>query len=150
MIMERSRRKMTFEEIVKKAKQAVKKIDGSAIKDHFAIQIDIEGEGEGAFYIEASEGAVNVEPYEYYENDCKINTDAETFTALLSGKVNAEEAMSDGRIRVEGDGSKVLAIVNSIKTKPATAKAEAKKATAKAEAKKPAAAKKPATAKAEA
>ena len=136
---------MTYEEIVKKAKQVAKNIDGSAVKEHIAVQIDIEGEGEGAFYIEAADGKVSVEPYEYYENDCKIKADAETVIALLSGKINAEEAMGDGRIRVEGDGSKVSVLVNAVKKtpdkktapkktvakKPATKKAPAKKAPAK-------------------
>ena len=131
---------MTYEEIVKKAKQAAKNIDGSAIKEHIAVQIDIEGEGEGAFYVEAADRKINVEPYEYYENDCKIKADADTVIALLSGKINAEEAMGDGRIQVEGDGSKVSALVNAVKKaapkktvakKPATKKAPAKKAAAK-------------------
>ena len=40
---------MTYEEIVKKAKQAAKNIDAKAVKEHIAIQIDIEGEGETTF-----------------------------------------------------------------------------------------------------
>lgn len=133
---------MTYEEIVKKAKQAAKNIDAKTINEHIAIQIDIEGEGEGAFYVEASEGKIAVEPYEYYENDCKIKADAETIIAVLSGKVKAEDAVSDGRLKVEGDAGKALTIINARKTpekKPATKKAPAKKAPAK----KPAAKKAP-------
>ena len=130
---------MTYEEIVKKAKQAAKNIDSSAIKDHVAIQIDIEGEGEGAFYIEAADGKATVEPYEYYEHDCKIKTDADTITALLSGKLDAEGAMAEGKLQVEGDGSKALALIKAVK-KPAAKKATAEKPAAKkAAAKKPAA-----------
>lgn len=133
---------MTYEEIVKKAKQAAKNIDATAVKEHIAIQIDIEGEGEGAFYVEASEGKIAVEPYEYYENDCKIKADAETIIAVLSGKVKVEDAVSDGRLQAEGDAGKALTIINARKTpekKPATKKAPAKKAPAK----KPAAKKAP-------
>ena len=125
---------MTYEEIVKKAKQAAKNIDAKAINEHIAIQIDIEGEGEGAFYVEASEGKVAVEPYEYYENDCKIKADAETIIAVLSGKVKAEGAVSDGKLQVEGDGGKALTLINARKTpekKPVAKKAPAKKAPAK-------------------
>ena len=43
---------MTYEEVVKKVKNAVEKIDKGAIKEHSTIEIDIEGEGEGAFYVE--------------------------------------------------------------------------------------------------
>ena len=37
---------MAYEEKVKKAKQAAKNIDAKSIKEHIAIQINIEGEGE--------------------------------------------------------------------------------------------------------
>ena len=125
---------MTYEEIVKKAKQAAKNIDAKTINEHIAIQIDIEGEGEGAFYIEASEGKIAVEPYEYYENDCKIKADAETIVAVLSGKLKAEDAVSDGKLQVEGDAGKALSLINARKTpekKPAAKKAPAKKPAAK-------------------
>ena len=125
---------MTYEEIVKKAKQAAKNIDAKAINEHIAIQIDIEGEGEGAFYVEASEGKVAVEPYEYYENDCKIKADAETIIAVLSGKLKAEDAVSDGKLQVEGDGGKALTLINARKAlaeKPVVKKAPAKKTATK-------------------
>lgn len=125
---------MTYEEIVKKAKQAAKNIDAKTINEHIAIQIDIEGEGEGAFYIEASEGKIAVEPYEYYENDCKIKADAETIVAVLSGKLKAEDAVSDGKLQVEGDAGKALTLINARKApakKPAAKKAPVKKTTTK-------------------
>lgn len=125
---------MTYEEIVKKAKQAAKNIDATAVKEHIAIQIDIEGEGEGAFYVEASEGKIAVEPYEYYENDCKIKADAETIIAVLSGKLKAEDAVSDGKLQVEGDGGKALTLINARKAlakKPVVKKAPAKKTATK-------------------
>ena len=121
---------MTYEEIVKKAKQAAKNIDAKSINEHIAIQIDIEGEGEGAFYVEASEGKVAVEPYEYYENDCKIKADAETIIAVLSGKLKAEDALSAGKLQAEGDGGKALTLINARKAlaeKPVVKKAPAKK-----------------------
>ena len=121
---------MTYEEIVKKAKQAAKNIDAKSINEHIAIQIDIEGEGEGVFYVEALEGKIAVEPYEYYENDCKIKADAETIIAVLSGKLKAEDAVSDGKLQVEGDGGKALTLINARKAlakKPVVKKAPAKK-----------------------
>lgn len=53
---------MTYEELVKKVKKVVEKIDKGAIKEHAAIEIDIEGEGEGAFYVELDKDKVAVEP----------------------------------------------------------------------------------------
>ena len=132
---------MTYEEVIKKAKTAIKKVDTSAIKEHSAIEIDIEGEGEGAFYVELDNGKVAVEPYEYYDNDCRIRTSADTIVELLAGKLDAVAAFSEGKLVVEGDIEKALALASLLK------KTLAKKTTAPA--KKPAAkkttTKKPAT-----
>ncbi|MBQ9361485.1 MAG: SCP2 sterol-binding domain-containing protein [Lachnospiraceae bacterium] len=139
---------MTYEEVVGKAKQAVKKIDTTAIKEHSAIEIDIEGEGEGAFYVELDNGKAVVEPYEYYDNDCKIRTDAATLADLLAGKLDAVAALSEGKLVVEGDMEKAVSLAAALKSAPAKkSTAPAKKPATKkpaSTAKKPAA-KKPAT-----
>ena len=139
---------MTYEEVVKKAKAAVKKIDTSTINEHFAIEIDVEGEGEGALYIELDNGKAVVEPYDYYDNDCRIRTSADTLIKLLSGKLDPATAMSEQSIFLTGNWEKAVALAKSLKPievkKPATAKkataakkAAPKKATAtKAETKK--------------
>ena len=75
---------MTYEEIVKKIKQVAGKIDKGAIKEHVAIEVDIEGEGEGAFYVELNKDKVTVEPYEYYDSDCKIRVEAQVETISTS------------------------------------------------------------------
>lgn len=124
---------MTYEEVVKKAKTAVKKIDTSAISEHFAIEIDIEGEGEGALYIELDQGKAVAEPYDYHDNDCRIRTDAGTFIELLKGKIDAATALSEGRIFFAGNWEKAVSLAHSLK--PATAQKKAattKKASATA------------------
>jgi len=107
---------MTYEELVKKVKKVVEKIDKGAVKEHAAIEIDIEGEGEGAFYVELDKDKVAVEPYEYYDNDCKIRTGAETLIDLVTGKIDAVKALEDGKISVDGDIEKALALSNVLKT----------------------------------
>ena len=104
---------MSYEEIVKKAKQAAKKLDVKAIEEHIAVQFDIVGDGEGAFYVEVKDGAVSVEPYEYYDNDGKVTASADVILALLSGKLSAEEALAQGSVSVEGDGGKVMMLANA-------------------------------------
>ena len=39
------------------------KVDASGVKGHLAVQADVYGEGEGAFYIEVKDGKVEVQPY---------------------------------------------------------------------------------------
>ena len=60
---------MTYEEVVAEAKKIVAKGDASEIKEHLAIQYNVTGEGEGAFYMELKDGQINVEPYDYNDRD---------------------------------------------------------------------------------
>ena len=133
---------MTYEELVKKAKQIVKKIDASEIAEHMAIEFDIEGEGEGAFYVELDTGKAEVEPYEYYDSDCNVRMDAEALTELLAGKLDVSSAIDDEYITVEGDAGKLEAFAEVLKAipvkkavssdkKPAAKKPTAKKPVAK-------------------
>ncbi len=133
---------MTYEELVKKTKQTVKKIDTEAITEHMAIEFDIEGEGEGAFYVELDTGKAEVEPYEYYDSDCNVRLDAEALTELLAGKLDVSSAIDDEYITVEGDAGKLEAFAEVLKAipvkkavssdkKPAAKKPVEKKATAK-------------------
>lgn len=103
---------MTYEEVVKKAKQALKGLDISAIKGHTAIEVDIEGEGEGAFYIELDDGMVKVEPYDYYDNNIRIRASANNLIDLLTGKLSANAAVEAGQIRVEGGEEKLYEIMS--------------------------------------
>ena len=107
---------MTYEDIVKAAQEAAEKIDTSVISEHAAIQIDVEGEGEGAFYVELDHGWANVQPYEYYGHDCKIRTNADTLTVLLSGMLDAASALSDGKINVEGNIEKAMVLATALRT----------------------------------
>ena len=106
---------MTYEELVKKVKKVVEKIDTGAVKEHAAIEIDIEGEGEGAFYVELDKDKVAVEPYEYYDNDCRIRTGAETLIDLVTGKLDAVKALEDGKISVDGNIEKALVLSDVLK-----------------------------------
>ena len=120
---------MTYEEVVKKAKTAVKKIDTTSIPEHFAVEIDIEGEGAGALYIELDRGKAVAEPYDYYDNDCRIRTDADTFIKVLNGKLDGAKALQEGKIFFAGNWEKSVAIAQSLKfVKPAGKTATTKKA----------------------
>ncbi len=118
---------MTYEELVKKVKKVVEKIDKGAVKEHAAIEIDIEGEGEGAFYVELDKDKVAVEPYEYYDNDCRIRTGAETLIDLVTGKIDAVKALEDGKISVDGDIEKALVLSDVLKTATNKKASEVKK-----------------------
>lgn len=118
---------MTYEELVKKAKDTYGKADASKITEHVAIQFNVTGEAEGAFYLEITEGKVNVEPYEYYDRDVIVTTDAETLIKMAEGKLGMEAAYLTGKIKAEGNLTKGL-LLKELTPKKATKKAAAKKA----------------------
>ena len=119
---------MTYEEIVGYVKKKAAKADAKNFGP-VAVQIDITGEGEGAFYVAVSDGKVDVQPYEYFDHNAKVIADGNDFVAFLDGKKGAEV------LTVAGDEGAV-AIVKSF---AAAEKAPAKKAVAKPAAEKKAA-----------
>lgn len=88
--------------------------------------------------MELDKDKVAVEPYEYYDNDCRIRTGAETLIDLVTGKLDAVKALEDGKISVDGDIEKALVLSDVLK---ATVNKKS------SEIKKPATASKPATSK---
>ena len=77
---------MTYEKIVEKVKKALSKADASEVKEHLAVQVDVYGEGEGAFYIEVKDGKVEVQSYEYFDHDLRIRCTGDEIIALVEGK----------------------------------------------------------------
>lgn len=141
---------MTYEEIVAYTKKKVAAANFKSYKGHLAAQVNITGEGEGAFYIELNDAAVAVEPYEYYDRDVILVSNADVFIAILDGKKAAQDAVAAGELKLVGNVEKALELAEALKKKapakkatPAAKKATpAKKAEAKPVAKKAAPAKK--------
>ncbi len=121
---------MTYEEIFQKSKELIMKSDVSKIDGHLAVEIDIEGEGEGAFYIELKDKQLFVEPYEYYDNDCKFIISGSNFLKLAEGKLDPVAAFFDGSLRIDGSVEKALEFKNIVDSVKKIEKAE-KKAAAK-------------------
>jgi len=60
---------MTYEQVVAKVKAKYENVDASSVGGTLAIQVNLVGKNvEGIFYIEAKDGKVNVEPYDYHDN----------------------------------------------------------------------------------
>ena len=134
---------MTYEEIVAYTKKKVAAANFKSYKGHLAAQVNITGEGEGAFYIELNDAAVAVEPYEYYDRDVILVSNADVFIAILDGKKAAQDAVAAGELKLVGNVEKALELAEAFKKKAPAKKATlAKKAEAKPVAKKTAPAKK--------
>lgn len=121
---------MTYEELVQKARETYGTADASKVTEHVAIQFNVTGEAEGAFYLEIADGKVNIEPYEYYDRDVIVTTDAETLIKMAEGKLGMEAAYLTGKIKADGNLTKGL-LLKELVAKKATKKAVAKKTTEK-------------------
>lgn len=97
---------MTYEEIVHCVRDVYENADAREIYEHIAIQVNVTGEGAGAFYIEVAGRAVCVEPYDYHDRDGLITASAETILAIAHGKTTYEEALQDGRLSLQGNMEK--------------------------------------------
>ena len=119
---------MTYQEIFEKAKENILSYSVDERKGHLAVQVNIVGEGEGAFYIELKDNDIFVEPYEYYDRDCILKISGEDFLAICEGSLDPVAAFTKGRLKIEGSIDKALEfskIVNeAIKNKKKSEKAE--------------------------
>ncbi len=137
---------MNYSELVEKVQKYYDGATASINENHVAIEFQVEGEAEGVFYVEITDGNVNVAPFDYKDRDVRIATTAEVLTKIADGKLTVEEAYNSGEFQaVAGEAAKVLAL-NAAVVKKAAKKATKTTATKKTETK---AAKKTTTKKAE-
>lgn len=107
---------MKFETILSMAREMAAKADISGI-DFMAVQIDIGGEQPGVFYVEVKDGRISVEPYEYYDRQCRIQISGEDFNLLLQGNLDPVKAFDAGRLKVEGDLDKALVFADLVQNR---------------------------------
>ncbi|MCR5665681.1 MAG: SCP2 sterol-binding domain-containing protein [Eubacterium sp.] len=120
---------MTFEEIVEKVSTVSAKLDAKKVKEHIAYEIDIIGEGHGAFYVELINGKIDVQPYEYYDHDIKVVATADEIVGIFEGNSDPVVANGEGRIHVQGNPED-LVVLRDLIVAPAK-KTTKKKTTAK-------------------
>ena len=99
---------MTYEELVQSVKDIYANADAGNVKEHVAIQCNIEGEAEGALYIEFSEENIDVQPYEYYDRDVILTLSAANLLEIVAGKKDLLEAYHANEVSVWGDLDKVV------------------------------------------
>ena len=119
---------MTYEEIFAKAQSLFGKGDATGFDGDFAIQVNITGEGEGAFYIAYKNGALDIAPYEYHDRDAQLIANAENFLKIAEGELGAVPAFLSGKLKVEGSTEKALELDKLITYMKKKAKDESKSA----------------------
>ena len=109
---------MTFEEYFAKVKKEFDGADVSDINEHLAYQFHVIGDdGAGDFYIEVKEGKLFIEPYEYNDRDAMFIATADTFTAIMNGKMDPIWAFTIKKLKVEGNIEKALKLEDLISRK---------------------------------
>ncbi len=106
---------MKYEDIVYAVRKTFENADARAVFEHVAIQVNIEGEGEGIFYFEVAERHICVEPYDYYDRDILMITTGQVLLELCDKKYSMRRAIEEGKIRVMGDERKLRLCLENIK-----------------------------------
>lgn len=106
---------MTYQEILETVRESLKKTVVKDVKGHIAVEFNILGEGEGAFYTEVRNGKITVEPYEYHDRDAKVIISSDELIKILSGKVSPEESVLSGNAVIEGNQECVKEILKFVK-----------------------------------
>ena len=125
---------MTFFEMFDAAKAGFAKADASDLNGHMAVQIEVTEDGTGIFYVEATDGVLNVQPYDYRDNTASITLPNSTLFALLRRETTLPDAVAAGLASVDGcmeSAAKLFATVPAPKKAAASAKEEGKPAPVK-------------------
>lgn len=109
---------MTYQEYFESVKKEFEGADVSDIREHLAYQFNVIGdEGAGIFYVEVKDGKLFIEPYEYYDRDAIFIATADTFTAIMNGKMDPVWAFTIRKLKVEGNIEKALKLKDLISRK---------------------------------
>ena len=93
---------MTFQEMFDAAKAGFAKADASNLSGNMAVQIAVTEDGTGIFYVEATDGVLNVQPYDYRDNTASVTLPNSTLFALLQRETTLPEAVAAGLATVTG------------------------------------------------
>ncbi len=82
--------------------------DLSSVQGKLAIQVNLTGKIGGVFYIEIIDGVISVMPYEYIDRDATISVAISNLQKIVSGKLDVDTAIAEGKMKVEGNIDKLL------------------------------------------
>jgi putative sterol carrier protein len=106
---------MGFTEAFENLREEFEKHDVSAIKDHYAYQFNITGEGEGTFYVEIKDSELLVRPFDYHDRDAEFTASYDLFLSLAKGETDPVIAYLKGKLKVGGSIDKALKLKEFVK-----------------------------------
>ena len=104
---------MNFNEAFKSLKEQFINKDVSKI-ENLAFEFRVK-EPEGVFYAEVKSGKLNIEPYNYYDNNCVFTAKYEVFRKIINQELSPVSAYLTKKLRVEGDIRKAMILEKIIK-----------------------------------
>lgn len=108
---------MTYADFFAEIKGKFLEADISEVQEHLAFQFNIIGEGSGIFYVEAKEGQLSIEPYEYFDRDAMFTATGDVFMKIAEGKLDPVMAFTMQKLKVEGNIEKALKLKELIDRK---------------------------------
>ena len=108
---------MTFQEIFQEARSSFINTDVSKYKENISAQIHLTGPGAGVFYAKINNGKLSIEPGEYKNSDVKFTVNSNDFVKLIRGKMNPISAFTFGKIKADGNISKVMELAKLMSKK---------------------------------
>lgn len=129
---------MTFIEKFEAINKKYGKIDESKLTENFAVQIELTDEDcGGIFYVAYANGKpFEVQPYDYHDNTASIKVSSKVLENILSGKADAVAQFFAGKLKVEGNLSHAIMLVDLMKKEPVKRAKKAEKSTEEKPAKK--------------
>lgn len=120
---------MTFENALEKIQAKFAEVDGTKLAD-MAVQVDLTDEDcGGTLYFKVTNGVIDVQGYDYRDNDAVIDIARKSLMDILSGKTTLDKAIEKGQATAKGDFDKL----DTLKTAIPKYEAPSKKNDAKAE-----------------
>ena len=66
----------------------------------------------GVFYAKVQDGKLDIQPYNYYDNDVSFTAKFETYKKIINGKLDAAKAFFTGKLKISGDLGKAAILQN--------------------------------------
>ena len=66
----------------------------------------------GVFYAKVQDGKLDIQPYNYYDNDVSFTAKFETYKKIINGDLDAIKAFFTGKLKVSGDLYKAAILQN--------------------------------------
>lgn len=106
---------MTLNQLMKKFQDKLDNKDFTGTQGKLAIQINLTGKITDVFYVEILEGKLSIMPYEYIDHDAILYITMTNLEKILNGKLDAMDALTQGKLKIEGNVDKVLTLNELLK-----------------------------------